>query len=168
MSGLLILLGTTFVFVVELEDGEVSKRDTTMTFTTFVLFDLFNALACRHNSRPVYELQWNSNSAFLIAVFLSLLGQIAVIYFAPLQKVFRTVALSLQDMIFIVCLASSMLVLDTIRKKCFPGVFAESIATTTAGGDGAGLPLMSWNMSAVKKKELDDDDDDDEIKAQRV
>jgi Ca2+-transporting ATPase len=30
-----------------MEDGVVSSRDRTMTFTTFVMFDMFNALACR-------------------------------------------------------------------------------------------------------------------------
>lgn len=30
-----------------MSDGVVTPRDTTMTFTCFVLFDLFNALSCR-------------------------------------------------------------------------------------------------------------------------
>jgi hypothetical protein len=47
-------IGTLYVFVSEMKDGGVSKRDTTMTFTTFVMFDMFNALCCRHNSRPVF------------------------------------------------------------------------------------------------------------------
>lgn len=155
-AGLLILLGTTFVFIVELEDGEVSKRDTTMTFTTFVLFDLFNALSCRHNSRPVYELKWNSNSAFLVAVFLSLLGQLLVIYFEPLQNVFRTVALSANDLLFISCMASSMIVLDTIRKKCFASIFTEKLsAGANGGGGGLNNPFDTSVGSSKKKEELD-------------
>jgi magnesium-transporting ATPase (P-type) len=47
-----------------------------MTFTAFVMFDMFNALACRHNSKPVYELAWNSNGAFLLALAFSLGGQV--------------------------------------------------------------------------------------------
>lgn len=30
-----------------MSDNDVSKRDTTMTFTCFVFFDMFNALSCR-------------------------------------------------------------------------------------------------------------------------
>jgi hypothetical protein len=30
-----------------MEDGVITPRDTTMTFTCFVLFDMFNALSCR-------------------------------------------------------------------------------------------------------------------------
>ena len=144
----------------ELEDGEVSMRDTSMTFTTFVLFDLFNALACRHNSRPVYELKWNSNTAFLAAVLLSIVGQVMVIYFEPLQRVFRTVSLSLNDIMFIVGLSSTMLLLDTIRKKCFPATFTESKAS---GGESvsfnfSSLVPMGGSSSTSKKKDNADDD----------
>jgi Ca2+-transporting ATPase len=42
-SGILILVGTMYVFIHELGDGgEVTARDLTMTFTTFVMFDMFN------------------------------------------------------------------------------------------------------------------------------
>ena len=37
--------GTLFVFREEGEDGKITRRDTTMTFTTFVFFDMFNALS---------------------------------------------------------------------------------------------------------------------------
>lgn len=125
-SGLLILFGTMVIFIHEMEDdGETSKRDLTMTFTTFVVFDLFNALACRHNSRPVFELQWDSNRAFLVAVALSLLGQFLVLYFEPLQEVFRTVPLSLGDLTEVLAIGSSILILDYIRKKYFTSVFTE-------------------------------------------
>ncbi len=30
-----------------MNNGEVTSRDTTMTFTCFVFFDMFNALSCR-------------------------------------------------------------------------------------------------------------------------
>jgi Ca2+-transporting ATPase len=44
------------VFSHELEDGNVSKRDTTMTFMTFVNCDLFNAYVCRSANKCFYEL----------------------------------------------------------------------------------------------------------------
>jgi hypothetical protein len=42
-----------------------------------------------------------------------------VVYLPFLQKVFRTTALSLVDLSFVLFLSSTMLVLDTIRKKYF-------------------------------------------------
>jgi P-type Ca2+ transporter type 2C len=47
----------------------------------------------------------------------SLLGQLAVIYFPPLQRVFQTEALSLMDITFILCLAFTLVILDTVRKR---------------------------------------------------
>lgn len=88
-SALLILCGTTYVFLKEMDDSSTntapSARDLTMTFTAFVFFDIFNALTCRHNHRPVYELSWNSNMMYIFASLFSIGGQLLVIYFPPLQ-----------------------------------------------------------------------------------
>lgn len=53
---------------------------------------------------------------FLYAVGGSLIGQLLVIYFAPLQAVFQTEALTFWDILFLVCLSSSVFVVDEIRK----------------------------------------------------
>lgn len=95
----------------------MTRRDTTMTFMTFVNCDLFNAYACRSADRAFYEISPFSNSAFLWAMGFSVLGQFAVIYFPPLQSVFQTESLSFGDLFLIVCLSSTVLLLDTIRKK---------------------------------------------------
>jgi Ca2+-transporting ATPase len=47
------------------------------------------------------------------------MGQMLVIYFAPLQEVFQTEALSLSDLIFLVILASSVFIVDEVRKSLF-------------------------------------------------
>lgn len=143
-SGILILIGTLYIFIHELEDGAVSARDLTMTFTTFVMFDMFNAWCCRHNTRPFYEMSWNSNTSFLAAIAFSLLGQALVIYFPPLQKVFRTVSLSLEDIAFVIFLSSSMLLLDFIRKKFFLHFFAE------VGNTGASAMTRKKSEKSVK------------------
>jgi Ca2+-transporting ATPase len=124
-SGLLILIGTMSVFIYEMEDGTISSRDLTMTFTTFIMFDMFNALTCRHNTKSLFEISWVSNQAFLLAAAFSFGGQLLVLYFSPLQNVFKTTSLSMMDMIFVTLLASTMLLLDTVRKRHFPSVFTE-------------------------------------------
>ncbi|GAA6074872.1 calcium-transporting ATPase type 2C member 1, partial [Tachysurus ichikawai] len=47
VSSFIIVCGTLFVFWRELQDNEITPRDTTMTFTCFVFFDMFNALSSR-------------------------------------------------------------------------------------------------------------------------
>ena len=88
-----------------------------MTFMTFVNCDLFNAYACRSADKCFYEISPFSNPSFLWAMLFSVAGQFAVIYWPPLQSVFQTEALSFGDLLFIVCLSSTVLLLDTIRKK---------------------------------------------------
>ena len=47
LSAAIIVCGTLYVFKEMMEDGRITARDTTMTFTCFVFFDMFNALSCR-------------------------------------------------------------------------------------------------------------------------
>jgi Ca2+-transporting ATPase len=128
-SGLLILAGTMWTFHHEMEDGAISSRDLTMTFTTFVAFDLFNSFACRHNSRSPFSINCTSNSAYLAALIFSLVGQGLVIYFPPLKAVFRTVALSFLDLLQIFAISSTMLLLDFCRKRFFSETFTEKAST---------------------------------------
>ncbi|PVH69989.1 putative Ca/Mn-transporting ATPase [Cadophora sp. DSE1049] len=118
-SASIIMLGTMAVYTHEmLTDGEVTKRDTTMTFTCFVLFDMFNALNCRSESKSVLrgEVGLFSNTLFNWAVSLSLGGQILVIYFPWLQEVFQTEALGFFDLVALVMLTSSVFWVDEARK----------------------------------------------------
>ncbi|TVY27920.1 Calcium-transporting ATPase [Lachnellula hyalina] len=118
-SAAIIMIGTMAVYTHEmLTDGEVTKRDTTMTFTCFVLFDMFNALNCRSESKSVLrgEVGLFSNTLFNWAVSLSLVGQILVIYFPWLQEVFQTEALGFFDLVGLTVLTSSVFWADEARK----------------------------------------------------
>ncbi|TMW58633.1 hypothetical protein Poli38472_010192 [Pythium oligandrum] len=116
-SATFIVCGTLYVFYNELAiDGSISRRDRTMSFTTFVMFDMFNALSCRSDDKSVFEIGLFSNTFFAFAVGASLVGQLLVIYFPPLQATFQTEALSLNDLLYVCSIASSVLVFDEARK----------------------------------------------------
>lgn len=74
-------------------DG-VTARDTTMTFTCFVFFDMWNALSYRSQTKSVFQVGLCSNTFFLVAVGACVLGQLLVVYVPPLQGVFQTEALT--------------------------------------------------------------------------
>ncbi|MBZ3886676.1 Calcium-transporting ATPase type 2C member 2 [Sciurus carolinensis] len=95
VSSIIIVCGTLFVFWRELRDNVITPRDTTMTFTCFVFFDMFNALSSRSQTKSVFEIGLCSNKMFCYAVLGSIMGQLLVIYFPPLQKVFQTESLSI-------------------------------------------------------------------------
>ncbi|KAJ2664323.1 High affinity Ca2+/Mn2+ P-type ATPase-like protein [Coemansia sp. RSA 1200] len=112
VAAALIVAGTMAVYVSEMQDGEVTARDTSMTFTTFVLFDMFNALTCRSSRRSIFEFGLFTNIAFNFAVAGSLVGQLGVIYMPFLQRVFQTEALGFFDIVKILILSSSVLWVD--------------------------------------------------------
>ncbi|CAF0901739.1 unnamed protein product [Adineta ricciae] len=115
-SAIVIVVGTLCVFYAEMRDGKVTPRDTTMTFTCFVFFDMFNALSCRSQTKFIFEIGLFSNRFFVVAVFLSIVGQLAVIYLPPLQYVFQTEALSMADLFYLTCLTSSVFLVNEFRK----------------------------------------------------
>uniref|UniRef100_A0A671LYC2 Calcium-transporting ATPase n=1 Tax=Sinocyclocheilus anshuiensis TaxID=1608454 RepID=A0A671LYC2_9TELE len=118
VSSSVIVCGTLFVFWREVGNIRlITPRDTTMTFTCFVFFDMFNALSSRSQTRMVHEMGLCSNRMFCYAVLGSIMGQLLVIYFPPLQKVFQTESLSILDLLFLVGLTSSVCVVSEVIKK---------------------------------------------------
>ncbi|KAK2762837.1 High affinity Ca2+/Mn2+ P-type ATPase-like protein [Arachnomyces sp. PD_36] len=127
-SASLIVLGTLAIYIHEMSDHTdevsgarsrvVTRRDTTMTFTCFVLFDMFNALTCRSEGKSVLrrELRLGSNMMFNYAVLGSLAGQACVIYLPILQGVFQTEALGLVDLVQLIFISSSVFWVDEGRK----------------------------------------------------
>ncbi|XP_033755466.1 calcium-transporting ATPase type 2C member 1-like isoform X2 [Pecten maximus] len=119
MSAAIIVLGTLWVFWREMSDNKITPRDTTMTFTCFVFFDMFNALSCRSQEKSIFQIGFFSNKVFLTAVVGSIIGQLLVIYFPPLQSIFQTEALHFQDFIFLIFLTSSVFIANEVKKAVY-------------------------------------------------
>ncbi|NWR72321.1 AT2C2 ATPase, partial [Centropus unirufus] len=118
MSAIIIISGTLFVFWKENPKSGITPRTTTMTFTCFVFFDLFNALTCRSQTKLIFEIGFFRNRMFLYSVLGSFLGQLAVIYVPPLQKIFQTENLRVLDLLFLTGLASSVFIVSELVKLC--------------------------------------------------
>lgn len=114
-SATMIILGTLYIFIKEMKDNEITARDTTMTFTCFVMFDMFNALSCRHYSKSIFSIGL-TNQMFNFAVAGSLIGQFCAIYVPFFQSIFQTEALSLGDLLHLFILCSTVFIGDEIRK----------------------------------------------------
>lgn len=114
-NAIIVIVGTLYVYIREMSDNQVTARDTTMTFTCFVLFDMFNALSCRHNTKSIFEVGF-TNQMFNIAVLGSLLGQLCAIYIPFFQSIFQTEALSISDLGFLTLVSSSVFIFDELKK----------------------------------------------------
>ncbi|KAJ6141655.1 Calcium-transporting ATPase 1 [Penicillium chermesinum] len=128
-SAMVVMLGTLAIYIHEMGDatdgqplgkrsGVVTAHDTTMTFTCFVLFDMFNALTCRSEGKSVLrgEISLFGNKMFNYAVLGSLAGQACVIYLPLFQRIFQTEPLSFGSLFKLVCLASTVFWVDEGRK----------------------------------------------------
>ncbi|WP_425452584.1 cation-translocating P-type ATPase [Methylobacterium radiodurans] len=87
----------------------------TMTFTTLVLSQLFNALNARSGRASAFVGLFR-NRWLWGAIIVTLLLQAAVVYTPLLQQGFSTVALSAGDWLFCTAVASLVLILEEVRK----------------------------------------------------
>ncbi|KAL7421951.1 High affinity Ca2+/Mn2+ P-type ATPase-like protein [Cryptotrichosporon argae] len=98
----LIVLGTLFIYAQQASDGSMSRRDQTMTFTGFVFLDLVSALQSRGLSCALFR-----NRMLFLAVSVSFVAQLALVYVPPLQHIFQTEALAARDLLLLVGLAAT-------------------------------------------------------------
>jgi Ca2+-transporting ATPase len=82
------------------------ERLRTIIFTSTVLFELFFVFNCRSEKHSVFRMNVFRNRALVLAVALSFLLQLAVIYVPFFQPLFRTVPLSPSDWLIILAIAS--------------------------------------------------------------
>jgi len=92
--GIAMGLGTLFVFDMYIDKGDTYAQ--TMAFTTLVMFEMFAVMSAR-SFASFKKLNPFSNKWLALGIATSILLQILVIYFAPLQKVFGTVSIGWID-----------------------------------------------------------------------
>lgn len=85
----------------------------TMVFVTLVTAQLFQALAVRSESQPLWAIGLFSNRYMAGAVLFTLIVQIVVIYVPVLNTALRTTPLAVQDLL--TCLALALLVLPAVE-----------------------------------------------------
>ena len=105
--------GTLYVLDASLPGGFVEgtgnlRYAQSMTFTTLMLFQLFNVFNARSDERSAFEHLF-TNRWLWAAIAVSVVLQLVVLYVPPLQRAFGTVGLSAQDWLRCVVVASSVL-----------------------------------------------------------
>jgi Ca2+-transporting ATPase len=127
LSAVIMVAGTISMFLLSIpkdqlafgaltEMNEAPRVASTMAFTTFVLFQLFNAMNCRSISKSVFTVGLTSNRGFLLSALGTIIAQLAVIYFAPLGRIFRTAPISPSGLFACLLVASSVWIVDEIWK----------------------------------------------------
>ena len=118
--GAVMATGTLLVLDASLPGGLIEgfgsiRYAQTMAFTTLMMFQLINVFNARSDERSAFSGLFKNHWLWL-AVLLSLLLQVAVIYIPFLQQAFSTVSLSFLDWLRCAIAASSVLWLRELSK----------------------------------------------------
>ena len=90
----------------------------TVVFTLFVFLQLFNALNCRSAQQSAFS-RLSANPYIFLAALASLALQMAIVFYAPLQAIFKTVPLAADDFVIIICAAALIVVFEEVKKRLF-------------------------------------------------
>jgi P-type Ca2+ transporter type 2C len=107
LTGIVMAVGTLALYIYELSLGVSVIKATTIAFTVFVMFQIFNVFNCK--SKTGF-----SNKFLLIAVAASFLLQVMAIYLPLLQGIFKTTAISAVDWVLIVLVAFTIIIFEKI------------------------------------------------------
>jgi magnesium-transporting ATPase (P-type) len=103
-------------FVIALWLGLPFERARTGTFTVLAVCEWFNLLNCRSERRSAFRNPLHRNPWLLGGLAVSVLLQLAVVYWPPLGRAFHTVPLPAADLAFVVGAASLVLWIEELRK----------------------------------------------------
>ncbi|MFZ9629425.1 MAG: cation-translocating P-type ATPase, partial [Ilumatobacteraceae bacterium] len=88
----------------------------TLAFTTFVMFQFFNILNARHDTRTVFHRDTLSNRWLWLSLLGVALLQVGVTYVRPLQTLFDTTSIDLGHWLIATAVASSVVWVEELRK----------------------------------------------------
>jgi len=113
--GVTMAIGTLGVLYYGLQTGE-THHATTLAFTTFVLFQVFNVFNARAEKNSTFNQHFFANRMFWLAIASVILLQILVIHWPTAQAIFHTTALTQLDWMIATGVAASVLILEESRK----------------------------------------------------
>jgi len=129
--GFIMMVGTLGVFWWELQNGTRIHAQS-MAFTTFVLFQVFNAFNSRVSKGSTFNANFFRNRWLWIALAGVVILQVLAVQWSPAQRIFSVESLPLVDWIIATLVASSVLVLEESRKWIRRTIWPEAEAAHQA------------------------------------
>lgn len=108
----------------------------TMVLTTFAFQQLFHVLAIRSTRESIFKIGLLSNPILLVIVIIFACMQLAIIYLEPLQQIFKTTSLELNQLLMCVLIASIIFIFVEIEKCIFRWLMINSSKVRSRGKGG--------------------------------
>ncbi|HDY82720.1 MAG TPA: HAD family hydrolase, partial [Halieaceae bacterium] len=113
--GATMMVGTLGILLWSLQT-RTEQQALTLAFTTFVLFQVFNAFNARADIGSAFNRTFFRNYVLWLALAGVVGMQLLVVYWPPAQGAFNTTALTMTDWGLAALVASSVLILEELRK----------------------------------------------------
>jgi Ca2+-transporting ATPase len=115
LYGATMMIGTLLVYRHALATQSQAYA-LTLAFTTFVLFQFFNVFNARAEHGSAFNANFFRNGKLWLALASVLALQMIVVHWSPAQALFGTTDLQWRDWLLSAVTASSVLLLDEVRK----------------------------------------------------
>jgi len=109
-----MVIGTLYLFKGYFET-DLTKA-LTISLTTLAMFQWFNAWNCRSESKSIFQMNPFSNKFLVGATVIVIFLQLFALHTPFLQKILHTTPLSLLEWLIIIPIASSIILVEEIRK----------------------------------------------------
>lgn len=110
ISGIVMAIGTIIVFWYQLSIKSTESKAMTVAFTLFVMYQLFNAYNRKADSAK-------PSTYLYLAIVISFVLQVLIIYIPQLQTIFRTTSIDLIDWAMIIIVAFTIIIAEKVMKK---------------------------------------------------
>ena len=116
LMALIMVIGSIGVFAFYYSDTFSYAKASTMALVVLAAYQWFNAWNCRSLGNSIFKIPFFSNMYLVWATTIIVALQILAVYWGPLQFVLKTVPLGLNDWLIAIGVASTVVVIDEIRK----------------------------------------------------
>lgn len=120
VASLLAFISAFSLFIIELQTSGNASKAITIVFTQTMMFEFFLVFNCRSEKKCAFRINPLENKKLLIAIIISLILQVVIIYTPMLQSIFKVVPLDFMDWIMIILFSSVALLVTPeifIRNK---------------------------------------------------
>lgn len=117
LMALPMMIGTLFLFKGYYQTDMVKAW--TVSLTVLAVFQWFNAWNCRHESKSIFQLNPFSNKFLVGATMIVIILQMFAIYHPLMQRILHTTGLDISDWLLIIPIASSIILVEEIRKYAY-------------------------------------------------
>jgi Ca2+-transporting ATPase len=116
LVGVLISAGVVYNFMTALQAGDSIEKARTVAVTTMVFFQFFQAWNSRSELQSVLHISPMSNPFLFYSMIAAFLAQLSVIYVPPLQWVFRTEPITINEWVQILTVSATVIFVVEIDK----------------------------------------------------